>query len=120
MCRQPCGAACQTLPARYSWNSHLRSAPSRRLRNRSVCGKTRTARPLEYRLRADATSRVGRQILLGIMIRHLTLTAFQPVTQLGVCVRRTVSPFLGRQGKSSNCNTVEKEAHERKRHSEMV
>src|SRR5262249_24356959 len=86
----------------------------KRVRKNSNCT------PLEYRLRADAASRVGRQILLGIMIRHLTLTAFKPVIQLGVCVRRTVSPYLGRQGKSSNCNTVEKEAHERKRHSEMV
>src|SRR5215813_9846332 len=57
----------------------------KRVRKNSNCT------PLEYRLRADAASRVGRQILLGIMIRHLTLTAFQPVTQLGVCVRRTVS-----------------------------
>ena len=47
---------------------------------------------LKYSLRASAASRVGRQIVLGIMIMHLTLTAFQPATKLGVCVRRTRVP----------------------------
>ena len=47
---------------------------------------------LKYSLRARAATRVGRQIVLGIMIMHLTLTAFQPVTKLRVCVRRTASP----------------------------
>jgi CspA family cold shock protein len=47
---------------------------------------------LKYNLHSEPASRVGRQFVLGIMIMHLTLTAFQPATRLGVCVRRTRVP----------------------------